>query len=158
MPRVIALDTSPTGLACNDPAKDKVKPFHNWMAQCLADGRTRIILPEIADYEERRKLLTLPDGLASIRRLDELVRPGGPLIYLPINTATMRRAADLWAKAKLGGYSTASPDALDGDVIVAAQSLEYVGHGDRLWIATGNVSDLSRYVGDRARPWEAITP
>jgi hypothetical protein len=156
--RIIALDTGPAGLACNDPTKPSAAPFHNWMRRCLEDTRTRIILPEVADYEERRKLLSLPHGRPSIWRLDELVRPGGLLIYLPINTAAMRRAARLWADARRGGYSTAAEKALDGDVILAAQALEYVGEGDRLWIATSNDTDLSRYVGERAQPWEAITP
>jgi hypothetical protein len=42
-------------------------------------------------------------------------------------------------------------------VILAAQALEYAGLSNQLFIATGNVSDLSRYVGNRAMPWEAIT-
>ena len=158
MPRFITLDAGPTGIACNDLNKPDVLAFHNWIARCLADVRTTIIIPEIADYEVRRKLISFPHGAASIRRLDELVRPGGPLIYLPINTRAMRRAARLWSDARRGGYSTADDKALDGDVILAAQALEYVGVNDQLWVATGNESDLSRYVGERAQPWEAITP
>jgi predicted nucleic acid-binding protein len=158
VPRIIALDAGPTGIASNDLNKPDVLAFHNWIARCLADVRTRIIIPEIADYEVRRKLLSLPHGDASIRRLDGLVRLGGPLVYVPINTGSMRRAAQLWSEARRGGYSTADEKALDGDVILAAQALEYVGHGDRLFIATGNESDLTRYVGERAQPWEAITP
>ena len=158
MPRIIALDAGPLGIVCDNPNKVAIRLIHEWIAQVLADGRTRVILPEIADYEVRRKLLSNRDGSASVRRLDELVKPGGLLIYVPINTLSMRRAARMWADARRGGYSTASPDALDGDVILAAQVLEYIGQGDRLYIATGNESDLSRYVGERAQPWEAITP
>jgi hypothetical protein len=156
--RIIALDSGPSGVACDNPKKTEAKRFKDWMVRMLSDGQTRIILPEIADYEVRRKLLANYDGAASVRRLDELVKPGGLLIYVPINTAMMRRAAKLWSEARRGGYSTAAEKALDGDVILAAQSLEYVGLNDRLLIATGNDSDLSRYVGERARPWEAITP
>jgi predicted nucleic acid-binding protein len=130
----------------------------DWMLQMLADGRTAIILPYIADYEVRRKLLSLPHGGASVRRLDELVRPGGLLVYVPINTRAMRTAARLWSEARRGGYPTADEKALDGDVIIAAQALEYVGDGDRLFIAIGNDSHLSRYVDKRAQPWEAIAP
>ncbi len=128
------------------------------MARCLISVRTTILLPEIADYEVRRKLLSLDQGAASIQRLDNLVRLGGPLVYVPINTRAIRRAAQLWSEARRGGYSTADEKALDGDVILAAQALEYVGDGDRLFIATGNESDLSRFVGDRAQPWQSITP
>jgi predicted nucleic acid-binding protein len=123
-----------------------------------SDGRTQIILPEIADFEVRRKLLSLPHGAASVRRLDDLVKPGGLLVYVPITTAAMRTAAGLWAQARKSGYSTADPSAIDGDVILAAQALEYVGQGDQLWVATGNVKDLARYVGKSARPWEDIIP
>jgi hypothetical protein len=156
--RIIALDSGPLGMACDNPNKPDIRRFVNWMIRLTEDGRTVIILPEIADYEVRRKLLANPDGMPSVRRLDDLVKPGGPLVYVPINTASMRTAARLWSEAKRGGYSTADDKALDGDVIIAAQALEYVGFGDRLFIATGNESDLSRYVGKRARHWEAITP
>jgi predicted nucleic acid-binding protein len=158
VPQFITLDAGPTGIACNDLRKPEVIAFYSWVAMFSNDSRTTIILPEIADYEVRRKLLSLPHGAASISRLDALIRPGGPFLYLPINTGAMRRAARLWSEARRGGYSTADEKALDGDVILAAQALEYVGVGDHLFIATGNESDLSRYVGERAQPWEAITP
>lgn len=93
MARIIALDTGPTGLACESLRKPRVIAFHDGMGRCLAAERTRIIRPEIADSEERRELLTLADGDASVRRLDALVGEVGPLIFLPINTAAMRRAA-----------------------------------------------------------------
>jgi hypothetical protein len=146
--RIIALDSKPAGIACDDPSKPHVAALLAWMAKATGRGRTFIILTEIVDYEVRRKLLANRDGADSVRRLDELVRPGGPLIYVPIATKAMRTAARLWAEA------------LDGDVILAAQVLEYCGKGDQLWVATENVKDLSRYigVGDRAQPWEAITP
>jgi predicted nucleic acid-binding protein len=158
--RIIALDSKPAGIACDDPSKPHVAALLAWMAKATGRGRTFIILTEIVDYEVRRKLLANRDGADSVRRLDELVRPGGPLIYVPIATKAMRTAARLWAEAKRGGYSTDRPEALDGDVILAAQALEYCGKGDQLWVATENVKDLSRYigVGDRAQPWEAITP
>lgn len=145
-------------MACDNPRKPPAERFKDWMLRALDDGRTRIILPEIVDYEVRRKLLSNRDGAASVRRLDELVRPGGLLIYVPINTAAMRRAARSWSEARRGGYPTADDKALDGDVILAAQALEYVGEEDHLIVATGNQSDLARYIGGRALPWEAITP
>jgi predicted nucleic acid-binding protein len=156
--KIIALDAGPSGIICDDPGKPAVKRISDWLIQMIADGRTRIILPEIADYEVRRKLLSLPHGAASVRRLDALVKPGGLLVYVPITTAAMRTAARLWGEAKRGGFPTADSKAIDGDVILAAQAMEYVGEGDRLWVATGNVKDLARYVGERAQPWEAIIP
>ena len=158
MPSFIILDAGPAGIGCNDLRKPEVIAFYFWVKRCSEDSRTTIILPEIADCEVRRKLLSLPYGAASIRRLDGLARPGGPFVYLKINTDAMRRAARLRSEARRGGYSTADEKALDGDVILAAQALEHVGIGDQLFIATGNQSDLSRYVGERAQPWDAITP
>jgi hypothetical protein len=95
---------------------------------------------------------------ASVRRLDELVKPGNSLVHVPIDTKAMRRAGSLWAGAKRGGCSTDHPKSLDGDVIVAGQALEYTGSGDRLIVATGDESDLPRCVGEQAQPWEAIAP
>ena len=155
---IIALDSEPAGLACDNPSKPAILAFLKWLEEVSGRGRTQIILPEIVDYEVRRKLLSLPDRATSVGRLDDLVKPGGPLIYVPIATAAMRTAARLWADARKGGYSTADPSAIDGDVILAAQSLEHVGLNDRLLVATGNVKDLARYVGGRAQPWEDITP
>ncbi len=168
MARIIALDSKPAGIACDNPKKPAVAELLAWAQKALAQGRTQIILPEIVDYEIRRKLLSLPDGAASIRRLDELAEhkgldalnepEKGLLVYAPINKEVMRRAARLWAEARKFGRPTAAENSIDADVILAAQALEYVGEGDQLWLATGNVKDLARYVGDRAVPWEAITP
>ena len=62
----------------------------------------------------------------------------------------MLRAAELWAQARQQGYPTADPQALDGDVILAAQALTL--HGI---VATDNVGHLARFVD--ARPWQEIT-
>ena len=158
MPRIIALDSGPFGLVCDNPKKASVQRIRDWMLHVLADGRSQIILPEIVDYEIRRKLMANEDGRASLLRIDGLVKPGGLLVYVPIATKAMRTAARLWADARRGGYATAGPGSIDGDVILAAQTLEYVGLNDQWWVATGNDSDLSRYVGGHALSWEAITP
>lgn len=158
MARIIALDSKPAGIACDDPGKPHVAELLAWAGRATDRGRTQIILTEVVDYEVRRKLLANRDGAASVRRLDELVRPGGLLVYVPIATKSMRTAARLWAEARRGGYPTDDPRALDGDVILAAQAIEYCGRADQLWVATENVKDLGRYVGGRARHWQAITP
>jgi predicted nucleic acid-binding protein len=75
---------------------------------------------ELADYELRRELLRL-GAVRSLSRLDELTRE---IPYVPITTATWRRAAALWAAARNAGNVTAPLEALDGDVLVAAQALE----------------------------------
>jgi predicted nucleic acid-binding protein len=81
-----------------------------------------LTLPEIADYELRRELLRL-GSRSSLARLDFLP---GRLRYVPITTAIMRRAAELWAETRRSGRPGAAPDALDGDLILVAQA-ESVG-------------------------------
>ena len=44
------------------------------------------------------------------------------IAYLPITTAAMLKAADLWASARKAGIPAADPKALDADMILAAQT------------------------------------
>jgi predicted nucleic acid-binding protein len=83
---------------------------------------------------------------ASVRRLDSL---GEDLEYLPLDTSVMRRAAVLWAHARNTGVPTAPPEALDADVILAAQA-EAAG----AIVATENVGHIARFV--TARHWREI--
>jgi predicted nucleic acid-binding protein len=108
-----------------------------------------VILPEIADYELRRELVRIQSN-AAIANLDDY---GVQLEYLPLTTAVMRRAADLWAQARNQGYQTAADPALDCDVILAAQALSL---GVPVVVASGNVAHLSRFVP--AADWQTITP
>jgi hypothetical protein len=68
----------------------------------------------------------------------------------------MLKAAELWADVRRRGLPTASPDALDGDVILAAQALMAGGPEDTVIVATGNVGHLGRFVD--ARIWDQISP
>ncbi len=105
------------------------------------------MVPEIADYEHRRKLLHL-ESWGSIRHLDALKETIG---YAPLSTGAMLRAARLWAEARKRGLPTASERALDIDVILAAQALDFVENGDQVVIATMNPRHLSRFVDTRDR-------
>jgi predicted nucleic acid-binding protein len=68
------------------------------------------------------------------------------LDYLPLETRTLRRAAGLWAEARFRGQPTAPVEALDGDVILAAQALTVGG-----LVVTENVRHLQQFV--RAYHW-----
>jgi predicted nucleic acid-binding protein len=70
--------------------------------------------------------------------LDRLQRN---LIYSPITTAIMLRAAELWADARRQGVPTADRQALDCDVILAAQAIELGAV-----VVSENARHLSRYV------------
>ncbi|MCG3125778.1 MAG: hypothetical protein CHACPFDD_00605 [Phycisphaerae bacterium] len=101
-----------------------------------------ILLPEIADYELRRELIRA-GKTKSVTRLDQIKEQ---LDYLPIDTPTMLRAANLWAEARRRGKATADKHALDGDVILAAQA--QLATAD---IATDNVGHLDQFV--KTRHW-----
>jgi predicted nucleic acid-binding protein len=111
----LLLDTGVLGQICHPRKHVEVR---GWFRRAV---RNHVFLvSELADYELRRELLRV-GAAASLGRLDELSRE---LSYAPITTATWRRAAALWAVARSGGNVTAPPEALDGDVLVAAQALE----------------------------------
>ena len=79
--------------------------------------------------------------------------------YLPLTDAALKRAASLWAEARNKGLGTAANEALDGDVVIAAQILEDAGPTSRFTVATSNVGDIARYVGfRRTRYWVDIIP
>jgi predicted nucleic acid-binding protein len=120
----------------------------HWIQDSLASGH-HVVVPEIADYEVRRELLRA-DRITGLARLDSLVQE---LDYLPISTAAMRLAAQLWAQTRRQGRPTADNRALDGDVILAAQVLTSP-YADAV-IATTNVSHLALFV--RAAPWTDLT-
>jgi len=66
----------------------------------------------------------------------------------------MKRAAQLWAQARKEGRPTAPKEALDADVILAAQTLSLEPtHGSAV-VATTNVGHLRRFVD--ARTWREI--
>lgn len=132
MPRIshkkILLDTGILGKLCH-PKKQQNRGVAEKLKKILEEGRIIVYLPEIADYELRRKLIHIAlkdkkDTTKSLDRLDMLVEN---LDYLPLNTSTLRKAAKLWAIARYKGTPTASKEALDGDVILAAQAKEVSG-------------------------------
>lgn len=141
MTELILLDTGTLGQIAHPRAKVEIT---EWLKTLVSAG-VGVTIPEIADYEVRRNLLL--EGLTkSIQRLDQLEQF---LTYLPLTTQAMRKAAELWAKARKAGEPTADPKELDGDVILAAQALEVGGI-----VATDNPGHLSRFV--EAKKWSDI--
>ena len=163
MPRVVYLDTGPLGLACHPrPNNDRASgEFQVWLRKAV-EKRIRIIIPATADYELRRELIRSGsrDSIAKLDRIESGQHPGFPgMVYLPLTDSALKRAASLWAKARKQGYATAGEQALDGDVLIAAQVLEDAGTASRFVVATGNVKDLAWYVGSRrAKVWTEVIP
>ncbi len=148
--RLVFLDTGPLGLLTNARGSARADQCKQWVKDLTASG-VRVFVPEIADYEQRRKLLHLK-ATAGIRRLDQVK---ATLDYAPLTTDVMIRAAELWAAVRSIGQPTSPPDALDGDCILAAQALLAAGPDDVVTVASDNVGHLGRYV--HAQPWETIT-
>jgi predicted nucleic acid-binding protein len=127
------LDTTPLGQVCrprwraeNSAALDRLDVRHR-----------EILIPEIADYELRRELiaqrfvpgLEILDGLARRHR------------YVPLDTETMRLAAQLWASLRGNGRLPSAPADLGADIILAAQAIQ-----QRAAVITANARHLARMV------------
>lgn len=146
----IVLDTGPLGMVSNPQGSGETSACKEWLNRQLALGR-RVVIPEIADYEVRRELQRA-GKTRGLHRLDDLEQW---LEYQPLTTAAMRKAAALWALARNQGKPTAPDAALDGDVILAAQTLLLDDYGGQLIVASGNVAHLSLFVD--ARLWQSIS-
>jgi predicted nucleic acid-binding protein len=149
--RLVFLDTGTLGMVANPRGTPWAVQCQQWARNLLAAG-VRVFVPEICDYEERRKLIHA-GSTSGLARLDRL-KIG--FDYAPITTDVMLKAAELWAAARRAGLPTAPSDALDGDVILAAQVILSTGVGDIATVATDNVGHLARFVD--AQPWEKIVP
>lgn len=148
--RLVFLDSGLLGLLAKPPGKPGPDRCRQWVKN-LSAGGALVFVPEVADYEVRRKLLRI-GASAGVRRLDQLK---ATLDYSPITTDVMLRAAELWADLRRAGVPTAAPGSLDGDCILAAQALLSAGPGDVVTVATDNVGHLGRLVD--AQTWETVS-
>lgn len=132
----LMLDTNVLGFVCHPRKHEDVRAwFHSLLTQ--ESPPHEILIAEIADYELRRELLRIK-STSSLKRLDLLAEE---LTYVPLDTATLRHAASLWASLRNAGAPTADEGALDGDVILAAQAIR----SDAV-VVTENVRHLARMV------------
>ena len=84
-----------------------------------------VYVSEVADYEVRRELTRLVlSGQLPVPRLARLDQLAAVFSYLSVSTVMWKRAAELWADARRIGRPTASPAALDADVLIAALAIE----------------------------------
>lgn len=141
----ILLDTNVLGYVCHPRKHEDVRAWFNGLLT-QDPPLHEILIAEIADYELRRELLRIKAS-SSLKRLDLMARE---LTYVPLDTATLRHAASLWASLRNAGTPTADESALDGDVILAAQAVR----ADAI-VVTENVRHLSRMV--EAVRWPDVT-
>jgi hypothetical protein len=158
VPRVIILDTFPLSSTGKlDPPPGAVPTTldrcHRWVRDCVAAGH-HVVVPAIAYYEALRELERL-NATGQIGRLRDFCH-AVPGRYLALTDADLNLAAKLWGQARNAGTPTASVDALDGDVILAAQTLSLGVSVQDLIVATTNPGHLSRYVP--AELWTTIAP
>lgn len=149
MSNIIVLDAGPLGLVTYPSKKSKYTDCRQWLEELLIRG-TDIRIPEIVDYEVRRGFLRIRETIG-VQRLDDLQLL---LPYLPITTSDMQRAAALWAQLRQAGLATASDEALDGDVILAAQVMSLTEQGHTVRVATSNKKHIERLVD--AELWQNI--
>ena len=153
--RILLLNSDPTGLACHEPGNLEAGRFRAWMyGQLHAKVPAELIIPAIVDYEIRRELI-LGELWGAVDRFDALYATG-TVRLLTLGDGALRTAARLWAEARRRGEPTAHDHALDGDVILSAQAIEYCSDGDDWQIITENVAHIARYVGDRARSRKVV--
>lgn len=153
MARIVVYDAGPLGLLTRAPGSPRHDACRAWHDHLWTSG-VLIGIPEIAAYEVRRELLRI-GATSSLGRLRDLSRGG---LFLPITTAAMERAAELWALARASGRQGASDESLDADCILAAQVERAVGKTDRAIIATDNMKHFRVFPGIEARPWQQINP
>lgn len=155
MARALVLDSFP--LSCLGKHRGSPTSLtdqcQRWAMDCLAAGHS-IYVPAIAYYETLRELERL-GAAAQIARLRFFcfVEPGR---FLVLQTAHLEAAAKLWAQARQSGQPTADSQALDGDVILAAQAQSLGLASNEYVVATTNTAHLSRFVP--AEDWANIVP
>jgi len=151
MKQVVVLDSTPLGLIVQRRDRADAERCRQWAKRLVAAG-TKLIVPEIVNYELRRELLRL-NKISALADLATFNR-ATPDRYLPLTTRAMELAAELWAKIRRHGRPTADPHALDIDVILAAQVLDAGIDPSQFVVATSNVSHVSLLVP--AEAWEKI--
>ena len=149
--KYVVLDSTPLGLLTQRGGVPEADACRRWLAGKAAQG-IRALIPEIVDFELRRELLR-SGKTASVARLDQL--QGHPaVVFIPLTTAAMRLAADLWAQSRKRGLPTAHPQSLDVDVIMAAQVIAGNFPATDTVVATSNVGHLSMFLP--AETWTKI--
>src|SRR6185437_16280328 len=110
---VIILDSSPLGLLFQKNGIKESDDCRAWLKHHVGLG-DEVVVPEIIHYELRRELLRLRKT-AAVKALDEFVQIV-PDRLIPITSAALNLASELWAIARQQGEPTAPPEAVDIDV------------------------------------------
>lgn len=149
MNRILFVDSGPLGYALTPAVNEEHLRCSAWFNALIRAGE-QLAIAEIVDYECRRGWLRT-DNRTALANLDR-VKAG--LIYVPITTEAMIRAAEFWAAARRGGYAPTTEQRLDADVILAAQISTFDSGGAEVVVATMNVRHLAHFV--TAYRWDEV--
>jgi len=155
-PPFIILDAYPLGNAVIAPAppgatSSSSQQCRQWMTDCEKAGSI-LLVPAIAYYEEVREM-EMRQAARQIARLQNFCFD--PARFIPLTTEHLSAAAKLWGQIRRSGQPTADRHGLDGDAILAAQTLS-LGLGiDQYIVATRNAKHLVRF-GLPAAEWQQI--
>jgi len=120
---------------------------------CISAGN-QIYVPAIVYYETLRELERL-NAIAQIRRIKAFCFIE-PERFISLETSHLEKAAQMWGQARRNGLPTADPQALDGDVILAAQAIALGLPPTQFVIATTNPGHIQRFAP--AELWTGIHP
>jgi predicted nucleic acid-binding protein len=147
MPPVIILDTGPLSNCVVQFAKPQQAPTlsqqcREWLNNCEEAGAI-LMVPAIAYYEALREL----ERRQAVRKIERLKAFSflQPDRFIPLTTAHLEAAAQMWGIARNSGTTTSSDAALDADIILSAQALSLGLSTKDFIIATTNPSHLSRF-------------
>jgi predicted nucleic acid-binding protein len=138
---IIVLDTFPASSVGkrSGTTASVLDQCRQWIEACEAAGH-RILVPAIAYYEALREL-ELRQAATQIARLQAFCLQ--PRRFIPLTTQHLETAARLWGQQRRAGQPSADPQALDCDVILAAQALSLGVAAPELIVATTNPAHLS---------------
>lgn len=137
----LVIDTNILSKLCY-PKPDANKPVIEKFKEISLSGNYKIFIPEICVYELKRGLLlnkykAKEPGEKALNRLENLITN---IEIVKLESADLNIAAQLWADSRAKGLSTAGDEALDADVILAAQAIKM-----NAAVVTENVKHLARY-------------
>ena len=140
---LIILDTFPTSSAGKRPGSTPtlLDQCRLWIDACETAGH-RVLIPAISYYEALREM-EMRRATSQITRLKAFCLE--PKRFIPLTTDHLEIAAQLWGQARRAGQPTADPQALDGDVILAAQAIGLGYLPAQFIIATTNPGHIARY-------------
>lgn len=141
---IIVLDTFPVSSTGKHPGTTLtlLDQCRQWIDDCEGAGHL-VLVPAICYYEALREM-ELRQAVSQIARLKQFCLQSRR--FMPLTVNELELAAQLWGQVRRIGQPTADPQALDCDVVMAAQALSLGIPTSAFIVATTNPGHLSRYV------------